>query len=155
MEIRVTRHGRHVAVVTVDHQPRLNASMNQSIVTYTVVVDTDNSDGKLYPYLTADVHFQVETHKDVLLVPNAALRWRPSPEWLAAAGLDASQALLLNAADDDRSGRGTVWILENDKPQPVAVQQRIWQGARSAGCAREPLASSAPGAGVQTSRSCS
>ena len=32
-------------------QMRLNATMTQSVVTYTVVVDTDNSHGKLKPYL--------------------------------------------------------------------------------------------------------
>jgi HlyD family secretion protein len=60
-------------------QIRLNATMTQNVVTYTVVVTTDNSDLKLLPYLTADVKFEVDTRKDVLLVPNAALRWEPKP----------------------------------------------------------------------------
>jgi HlyD family secretion protein len=38
-------------------QIRLNAQMTQNVVTYTVVVTTDNSDGKLLPYLTANVEF--------------------------------------------------------------------------------------------------
>jgi HlyD family secretion protein len=38
-------------------QIRLNAQMTQNIVTYTVVVTTDNPDGKLMPYLTAHVEF--------------------------------------------------------------------------------------------------
>ena len=38
-------------------QIRLNAQMTQNVVTYTVVVATDNSDGKLLPYLTANVEF--------------------------------------------------------------------------------------------------
>ena len=29
--------------------------MNQNVVTYTVVVDTDNKDGKLKPYMTANI----------------------------------------------------------------------------------------------------
>ena len=36
---------------------RLNATMTQNVVTYTVEVITDNSDGKLMPYLTANVKF--------------------------------------------------------------------------------------------------
>jgi HlyD family secretion protein len=59
-------------------QVRLNAAMTQNVVTYTVVITVDNSDLKLLPYLTADVYFEVEEHKDVMLVPNAALRYRPS-----------------------------------------------------------------------------
>ena len=53
---------------------RLNASMNQNVVTYTVVVSVDNSDGLLRPYLTANLSFIVADKKDVLMVPNAALQ---------------------------------------------------------------------------------
>jgi HlyD family secretion protein len=64
-------------------QIRLNATMTQNVVTYTVVITTDNSDLKLLPYLTADVKFEVDDRKDVLLVPNAALRWQPKPNQIA------------------------------------------------------------------------
>jgi HlyD family secretion protein len=40
-------------------QVRLNATLTQNVVTYTVVLDVDNSDGKLLPYLTANVQIQV------------------------------------------------------------------------------------------------
>src|SRR5207253_327322 len=61
-------------------QIRLNATMTQNVVTYTVVVDCDNASGKLLPYLTANVQFEVSNRPNVLEVPNAALRWRPRPE---------------------------------------------------------------------------
>ena len=38
---------------------RLNATMTQNVVTYTVEVNTDNNDGKLIPYLTANLKFMV------------------------------------------------------------------------------------------------
>ena len=41
-------------------QVRMNATMTQNVVTYTVVVTTDNSSGKLLPYLTANVQFEVD-----------------------------------------------------------------------------------------------
>ena len=47
--------------------------MTQNVVTYTVDVNTDNSDGKLLPYLTANLLRGAE-QRDVLMVPNAALR---------------------------------------------------------------------------------
>ncbi len=62
---------------------RLNATMNQNVVTYTVVVSVDNEDRKLSPYLTANLTFIVADLKDVLLVPNAALRWQPAREQIA------------------------------------------------------------------------
>ena len=45
--------------VVAPDQPRLNAAMTQGKVTYTVVVNTDNSSGRLLPYLTADVTIEV------------------------------------------------------------------------------------------------
>src|SRR5262249_13951341 len=59
------------------HAPRLNANMTQNVVTYTLVVSYYNSDGLLLPYLTANLQFVVNSKSDALLVPNAALRWRP------------------------------------------------------------------------------
>jgi RND family efflux transporter MFP subunit len=40
-------------------QIRLNASANKGDVTYTVVIETDNSDGRLLPYMTAVVTIDV------------------------------------------------------------------------------------------------
>ena len=45
---------------------RLNATMTQNVVTYTVEVNTDNSDGKLLPYLTANVQFLTGEAHDAL-----------------------------------------------------------------------------------------
>ena len=62
---------------------RLNASMTQNVVTYTVEVVTDNSNGRLLPYLTANVEFELNRRDNVLMVPTAALRWTPSAEQVA------------------------------------------------------------------------
>jgi HlyD family secretion protein len=70
-------------------QIRLNASMTQNVVTYTVVVATDNSSGRLLPYLTTNLQFEVDKRTNVLLVPNGALRYRPKPEQMVA---DAREA---------------------------------------------------------------
>jgi HlyD family secretion protein len=64
---------------------RLNASMTQNVVTYTVEVLTDNSNGKLLPYMTANLHFEVAHRKNALLVSNAALRYKPQPSQIAPA----------------------------------------------------------------------
>jgi HlyD family secretion protein len=61
-------------------QIRLNATMTQNVVTYTVVVVTDNLDGRLLPYLTANLQFEIEERTNVLVVPNMALRWKPRPQ---------------------------------------------------------------------------
>jgi HlyD family secretion protein len=62
------------------YQIRLNPQTVQNVVTYTVVVEAPNSDLKLIPGMTASLSFQIEEHKNVLRIPNAALRFYPRPE---------------------------------------------------------------------------
>lgn len=98
-------------------QIRLNATMTQNVVTYTVVVTTDNSSGKLLPYLTANLTFEVDSRQNVLLVPNGALRWRP-----AQATMDLSQGKAAEAPDGKAMGHaGRVWIRAGGTPKPIDV----------------------------------
>jgi HlyD family secretion protein len=62
----------------------------QNVVTYDAVVSVDNSDLKLRPGMTADVSFVVEDVADALLVPNAALRFRPPDAHAPASAAAAS-----------------------------------------------------------------
>jgi len=82
---------------------RLNASMTQNVVTYTVEVTTDNSEQKLLPYLTANVSFQVNRREDALVVPNAALRWLPTQEQIAP---DAKAEMASAESGGGRGARG-------------------------------------------------
>ena len=66
-------------------QVRLQSTIEQNIVNYTVVISVRNEDGKLLPGMTATVEFVVASAQDVLKVANAALRFRPSEAQLAEA----------------------------------------------------------------------
>ena len=59
-------------------QFRLAANVQQSVVTYNVVIDVDNPDELLKPGLTAQVRIITANQPDALRVPTAALRYRPS-----------------------------------------------------------------------------
>lgn len=109
---------------------RLNATMTQNVVTYTVEVNTDNSSGKLLPYLTANVQFEVGKRSNVLLVPNAALRWLPQPSQVAP---DARSALVAASQGKgkttstkeivrDSSERGTLWVRDEAFVRPIRVK---------------------------------
>ncbi len=52
--------------------------ITQNVVTYDVVIEVDNRDLFLKPGMTTNVSILTETVKDVLKIPNAALRYRPS-----------------------------------------------------------------------------
>jgi HlyD family secretion protein len=73
-------------------QVRLQSTTQENVVNYTVVVAVQNPDGKLLPGMTATVEFITGSAADVLMVPNAALRIRPTEamraEALAARGAD-------------------------------------------------------------------
>lgn len=61
---------------TID-QIRFSATELQSVITYPVVVTTENPDLKLLPSMTAQLSFEVDSKTDVIKVPNAALRFYP------------------------------------------------------------------------------
>ncbi len=65
-------------------QVRLQSSTQENVVNYTVVVDVENKDGSLLPGMTATVEFVIEKASNVTMVPNAALRFRPTPNMIAS-----------------------------------------------------------------------
>ena len=118
---------------------RLNAAMTQNVVTYTVEIRTDNSNGRLLPYLTANVDFEIDRLNEVLLVPNAALRWTPSDNELVAPAARESLAKKSKekSKDEGAGGRkpkgiGTLWLQEGRYVRPLAVQLGPSDGLQTA-----------------------
>ncbi len=113
---------------------RLNASMTQNVVTYTVVISVDNSRSRLLPYLTVRLEFEVEAREHVLLVPNAALRWQPQLKNVVAAARETFARTLGRhgpTKDESRPAHspsggereGVLWVRRGVfvEPLPVAV----------------------------------
>jgi len=57
---------------------RLVPTTSSNVVSYTVIVDAPNKDGKLLPGMTAEIDFIKERKENVLTVPSAALRFTPA-----------------------------------------------------------------------------
>lgn len=108
-------------------QIRLNPTTQQNVVTYTVVVDVANPDGALLPGMTANASFLVSDRKGVLLIPNAALSFKPEgyrPERRAVAGAGAGRGGgggQRRARDPDRV---TIFRLAATG-QPEAIRVRV------------------------------
>jgi HlyD family secretion protein len=68
-------------------QVRLQSATTENVVNYTVVVAVDNPKGTLLPGMTATVEFLTGSAENALIVPNAALRFRATPEMMAEAGV--------------------------------------------------------------------
>jgi HlyD family secretion protein len=148
-------------------QIRYNATMTQNVVTYTVVVAAPNEklprtdqsavtvktpsaqtvtvddEYALLPYLTASVQFLVDHRDDSLLVPNAALRYRPQQASQVAEQYrdeyekgqqkrKAAQSPDEPKGDKDgekanrpRGNVGTVWVEQDGYLMPIKVETGI------------------------------
>jgi len=113
------------------------------VVTYTVVVDVDNTDGKLLPYMTAKLQFEVARRTHVVLVPNQALRWRPTWEQISPAaraglsppaaakprGEDEKESTTEDAEGKVESASPAVWLLADDGlVRPLTVKVGLSDG---------------------------
>jgi HlyD family secretion protein len=120
---------------------RLNATMTQNVVTYTVEVVTDNSSGKLLPYLTANAQFETGRKEKVLMVPNAALRWTPTPAQMGAqpqsadvgkAGENASAGGGQPAkASGSRRTHARVWVDDGAHVRAIPVTVGLTDGVNT------------------------
>lgn len=114
-------------------QLRLNPTVTTNVVTYNVVVSVDNTDETLLPGMTAYVNITVANHDNVLLAPNAALRFKPK--------LDENEAPKANDKDTQNKGKsrkkksgqddlsaGKVYVIKEGKLTPIRVNIGISDG---------------------------
>lgn len=109
------------------YQVRLNPTTQQNVVTYDVVVSVDNLDQALMPGMTAYVNIVVAQRKDVLLVPNTALRFRPGDASVRTdkARTGGDKAKGEGRGKGDAIPMGTVYVLENGQPKAVRISVGI------------------------------
>ena len=120
-------------------QVRLQSTTQDNVVNYTTVISVSNLDGKLLPGMTATVQFLTGSAKNVLLVPNAALRFRATPEMMAQVGFGQRT----RAAGDSARGAGASTSLANG-----STAQR--SGAYGAGTAASGTRGAGSPNGVRT-----
>jgi len=118
-------------------QIRLNPTNQQNVVTYNVRVNVANPELVLLPGMTAYVNIAVQKREKVLLVPNAALRFKPAdaadkkPENGQKPASTAAPGTPPAGAPGEKKGKkrdgqsGTVYVLEGDEIKPVSVQLGI------------------------------
>jgi len=118
-------------------QIRLNPTTQQNVVTYNVVVEVDNPEQILLPGMTAYVSIAVANRKDVLLVPNAALRFKPADAARGGKGAEVKTGAEGRSGPEGgrpagmggmggekrkrESGGGTVHVLEDGALKPVRI----------------------------------
>ena len=104
-------------------QIRLNPTITSNVVTYNVVVSVDNPDEILLPGMTAYITITTQTKTDVLMVPSAALRFRP------ATATEGSRMPTAQAAGARKRAAGAqVYVLRGGTIEAVTVQSGITNG---------------------------
>lgn len=122
-------------------QIRLQPTIVQNVVTYTVVVDASNPDRKLMPGMTANITIIMNEKKDVLKVPFSALSFFPPQEYRKqfAEHLPDSLKKKYAGTEDEKperkkdrgSKRGEkkrIWIKQGDLVYPVSVVTGLSDG---------------------------
>ncbi len=99
-------------------QIRKSPQTSNNVVTYSVMARVANPDLKLLPGMTASARILTEERRDVLIVPNEALRFRPAQ----ADGSPVKQDVRARESGPGLPGR--VWQLDA-KGQPVAIPLRL------------------------------
>ncbi len=117
---------------------RLNAAMTQNVVTYTVEIAIDNSDGRLLPYMTANVQLLLEQRTGVPTLNNAALRWQPPVELV-----EVGDRMILDMPPPGAGETGHIWVLTDTGLQPHRIKLGMTDGIRT------EIVGNAPGPGVE------
>jgi HlyD family secretion protein len=92
----------------------------QNVVSYLVIIDVDNKDGKLLPGMTANVEIITGAKANVLRVPTNALRFRPK---LANRGEPNKEKP--GAPEKKQTPKPTLYLAGSDLYRPVRKQVQI------------------------------
>ena len=103
-------------------QVRLNPVVVSNVVTYAAIISAPNADLKLKPGMTASLSVEIARRDDVLRVPAAALRFKPTAEVL--------EALNAPATTGSRSTEkaGTVWVYTGASAAATNVKLGVSDG---------------------------
>src|ERR1035437_4915326 len=113
-------------------QVRMNPTTVQSVVTYDTIIEFANPKLKLFPGMTAYVTIPVTTARNVLKLPNTALRYKPpmAPEEILALykrygieGVDGSQGFSPSTAAESAPAAGA----QNLPRAPKAETAVVWK----------------------------
>jgi multidrug efflux pump subunit AcrA (membrane-fusion protein) len=102
-------------------QVRLIPTTQQYVVTFIVVVDVFNPDGALLPGMTVNAEFLVKAYEKVLLVPNAAMSWKPA-DWKRPRAQPGSRTR--DAGKAEAGFQSTIFVLGADG-KPAAREIRL------------------------------
>ncbi len=108
-------------------QIRLLPALEQNVVVYTVIIDVENEEGLLLPGMTAYVSITIDSVKNVLRVPNTALRFKANKHIKNLLKIPELSIEERNyRARMIKDGKHTVlYVLRNGKPESILVEKGL------------------------------
>jgi HlyD family secretion protein len=101
-------------------QVRFSPVAQSGVVTYAAVIEVENPEVKLRPGMTATVTIRTAEARGVTRLPNAALRFKPTPK-RDKDGKPAAQETLPTLPPK----KGRIWVVTNEKPGAEKAEPRI------------------------------
>jgi HlyD family secretion protein len=124
-------------------QVRMQPTTVQNVTTYTTVIDVPNGDLLLKPGMTANVTVEVARRDDVMRLPTAAVRFRPTPEVLAALGQSSPTGRNRGGSNAGASSRPSQASNGTPRPGTTGVKPEApaedWRKAKTIDAAFGPL----------------
>jgi len=117
-------------------QVRFGSKTVAGVVTYETLLKVDNTSLLLRPGMTGTANITVQKADEVLLVPNAALRFTPpqaAPKPVGGGGLVSSlmprpPSSASKAADSAEDKQPHVWVLSEGKPEKLMLKTGMTDG---------------------------
>ncbi len=107
-------------------QVRLSSKTDQGVVTYQVIIKTDNPSLKLKPGMTATVSIEIQKKDNVIKIPNKAILFSPDSvtNFPYPKGYNKESPEMQKATDSSNKLL-EVWVLKDGKPEPVLLEAGI------------------------------
>ncbi|PKN23814.1 MAG: efflux RND transporter periplasmic adaptor subunit [Deltaproteobacteria bacterium HGW-Deltaproteobacteria-22] len=115
----------------------LGSQTKDGVVSYPTVIDVKNEDLSLRPGMTGTAEIVTMAREDVLLVPNAALRFTPTPGaglakrsggCLMGSLMPGPPRMMKKPPSPPGGNTPKVWVLRDGRPEPVEVKTGATDG---------------------------
>jgi HlyD family secretion protein len=105
-------------------QVRLGSQTVQNVVIYTTIISIENPRRELLPGMTANLRVETDRRADVVRIPNAALRWRPTTIVADTPGVASANGTATPQGRPNAGGRNVAELVEAVKAEiKLSAQQ--------------------------------
>ena len=110
-------------------QVRLDPTTKSNVVTYTVIVDAPNPEGKLMPGMTASITVTTQKDENVLTIPVKATRFSPEKDLSEAGDLSTMFKIITLSNNSVSEDEKTVWVKNGNELTARKIKTGLSDGS--------------------------